>query len=61
MFCSHMCKDIDDKNTKPKNRYQKHDSCFKTHKENAWKTLEILETRKTRVTDKKYDESGATA
>ena len=56
-----MCKDINDKNTKAKNQYQKHDSCFKIHKKNAWKTLENLETRKNRVTDKKYGESGATS
>ena len=65
MFCSHMCKDINDKNTKRKNKYQKHDSCFKTHKKMLEKHLKTwkltLKLRKTIVTDAKYGETGATA
>ena len=47
-----------------KNQYHKHDSCFKTHRKmlekhlKAWKlTVKLM---KTAVTDKKYDETGAT-
>ena len=39
-----MCQDIKDKNTKPKNYYQKHDSCFKTQRKNTSKRFANLET-----------------
>ena len=54
MFCSHICKDINDRNTKAR-------FMFQNTQKNAWKILENLETRKNRVTDKKYGKSGATA
>ena len=58
MFCSHMCKDINDKNTKPKKLISRARFRFRnTHTKNAWKTFENLEiyteTEKTIVTDQK--------
>ena len=44
MFCSHMCKDINDKNTKPKKSVSKAPFMFQNTQKNVSKTLENLET-----------------
>ena len=63
MFCLQMCKDINQKNTKPKNLVSKARFMFQNTQKKCLKTLENLERflklRKTIVADKKYGETGA--